>query len=147
MSIVTSAPTLRQELPPDGLLQATPRPSATASSNGCRMGPPLTAHPSVPLPLQRVSGKPRQEHRIAGGEPADGQKEQPAEQQRDTDLREAERGAGAAVDRGDDLKVTLEPDAGEAHEREGEEDRRGFLRLHAEQADRSEEHTSELQSR
>src|SRR6266516_5428966 len=124
MSIVTSAPTLRQELPPDGLLQATPRPSATASSNGCRMGPPLTAHPSVPLPLQRVRGKPRRQHRIAGSEPAEGQKEQPAEQQRDADLREADRGAGVAVDRVDDRKVTLEPDAGEADEGEGEEGRR-----------------------
>src|SRR6266704_5185710 len=135
MSIVTSAPTLRQELPPDGLLQATPRPSATANSNGCRMGPPLTTPPSVPLPLQRVRGKPRRHHRIAGGEPAEGQEEQPAEQQRDADLRDADRGAGAAVDRGDDLKVTLEPDAGETHEREGEEGRRVLLRLHAEQAD------------
>src|SRR5437667_49778 len=86
----------------------------------------------VLLTLQRVCGKPRRDDRIATREPRPREQEEPTEEQRHADLRDAQRWPGAMIDGRHDFEIALQPYPRETHQRETHHGGGEQLRLHAE---------------
>src|SRR5690242_3576458 len=89
----------------------------------------------VLLAVQRVRGETGREHRVTRAEPTQREEKETREEERGAQLRQSARRTGSAVDRWNDLEIPLEPDPGEAHEREQGEGGRVLLRLHAQKPD------------
>src|SRR4029077_8859657 len=81
--------------------------------------------------------------RIAAGEPAPREEEQPGEKQRYARFGQANRRTLSTIDRGHDLEIALEPDAEETDEREAQHRRRKRLRFHAQQPDKRDQEDAE----
>src|SRR5437879_7904306 len=146
--------------PVELLLQAasTPMPTATATARrasyitppGSSKRPTRYSYTGVPrtdrdelkratalvvLALQRIGGESRRDDRIASRKPRPRKEEQPAKEERDSQLRHTDGRTAAVINRRDHLEIAFEPDAHEAHNREAHHRGRELLRLLAEQAD------------